>query len=132
MRTFLGVTLITLSFTGVSLAENKRILSSTSSKVAFNFPETQVGQIAIQTGLGRFEVLPFTEEAGHALAQSCETELKNTCRAQQLREILNKSSKELAEKCNDLEGEKRIARRHGVQKITSVCYFKEDKSFIEF
>lgn len=95
---------------------------SINSKTAVTFPETKEGQIAIQTGNGQYEVLSFEEEAGHAFAAG---------KAKDLKIYFNKSQKELSEKCNESQGESRIARRHGVKKIMSVCYFKEDKSFVE-
>lgn len=132
MKNFLIVTLITLGLSAAVHAEEKPTMINSGSKIAFNFPDIESGQIAIQIGLGKFEVLSFMEEDGHATALSCETDMKTTCLAQPLRGLLKGSQAELVEKCSDLEGERRIARRHGVQKITSVCYFKQDKSFVEF
>lgn len=122
-----GMTLVTLFF-AVSFGETKQL---PPSKTAVTFPETNEGQIAIQTGAGQYEVLPYMEEQGVAFAQSCETNLQKPCKAQDLKSYFSKSQRELFEKCSSTQGESRIARRHGVKKISSVCYFKEDKSFVE-
>jgi hypothetical protein len=121
-----------LLFFATAHAEQRRFINSSPSKTAVTFPETIEGQIAIQTGAGQYEVLSFMEEDGHAIAQTCETEMKKPCKAQDLKSYFSKSQKELSERCTQSQGESRIARRHGVKKITSVCYFKEDKSFVEF
>ncbi len=112
-------------------AQDKKIIPSITSKTAVTFPDTQPGHIAIQTGNGQYEILAYMEDAGHVFAQSCETDLKKNCKAQELKTYFGRSQRELADKCRESEGESRIARRHGVKRITSVCYFKADKSFVE-
>ncbi|KYG66366.1 hypothetical protein AZI86_04740 [Bdellovibrio bacteriovorus] len=130
MEKIFGMTLMILFFVTSALA-SPETPRKVVSKTAVTFPETVEGQIAIQTGLAQYEVLSYLEEEGVAFAQSCETNLQKPCKAQDLKSYFSKSQKELSDKCRDSHGEARIARRHGVKKISSVCYFKEDKSFVE-
>lgn len=123
-----GITLITLFLATSALGQTP---VTVVSKTAVTFPETGEGQIAIQTGVAQYEVLPYMEEEGVAFAQSCESSVNKPCRAQDLKSYFTRSERELAERCRQTHGESRIARRHGVKKISSVCYFKEDKSFVE-
>ena len=102
-----------------------------TNKTVVTFPETKEGEIAIQTANSQFEVLGFILEQDHAYARSCETEIKKRCKAEDLKEVLSKTQKDIADRCAELSGESRIARRFGVKRISSVCYFKEDKSFVE-
>lgn len=136
MEKLFGMTLVTLFFGVSAYGETKKIPVATTpekvnTKTAVTFPDTTAGQIAIQTGPGQYEVLSYKEEAGIAFAQSCEGSPQKPCKAQDLKSYFTKTQRELSEKCSASLGESRIARRHGVKKISSVCYFKEDKSFVE-
>ncbi len=132
MKNALWMTFIILAGAQVIYAQEKKVIvPSITSKTAVTFPDTKEGQIAIQTGNAQYEVLAYMEDSGHIFAQSCETNMKKSCKAHDLKTYFGRSQRELADKCSESEGESRIARRHGVKRITSVCYFKDDKSFVE-
>lgn len=122
-----------LLIVSIAQAQNNpnSLANSSSTKTVVAFPETKEGEISIQTSSNNFEVLPFVVVQGHALSASCDLEIKKSCRALGLRDVLEGSQQEIAEKCSSLKGESRIAKRYGVKKISSVCFFKEDKSFVE-